>query len=150
MPIAQQSAADAIATLGCYSVAGMKFRIAYLDHLQIAAPEGCECAAREFYGEVLGMREIEKPESLRARGGCWFECGTQQLHIGVESDFRPAKKAHPALAAINLDELRQALLARGIKVTDESSIPGVRRFHTEDPWGNRLEFVECAPQSDPR
>jgi catechol 2,3-dioxygenase-like lactoylglutathione lyase family enzyme len=125
----------------------MKFRIAQLDHLQIAAPEGCEAAARDFYGNLLGLREIEKPESLRARGGCWFVCGSQQLHIGVEKDFRPAKKAHPAFAASNLNDLRQALLARGAKVTDDASIPGVRRFHTEDPWGNRLEFLESSPQS---
>jgi catechol 2,3-dioxygenase-like lactoylglutathione lyase family enzyme len=120
----------------------MKPRIAHLDHIQIAAPEGCEAAARDFYGALLGMREIKKPESLRARGGCWFECGTQQVHIGVEKDFRPAKKAHPAFATASFDELRQVLLARGIKVTDDSSIPCVRRFHTEDPWGNRLEFLE--------
>jgi catechol 2,3-dioxygenase-like lactoylglutathione lyase family enzyme len=125
----------------------MKPRIAHLDHLQIAAPEGCEAAARDFYGALLDLREIEKPESLRARGGCWFECGTQQLHIGVEKDFRPAKKAHPAFAATNFDDLRQALLARGIKVIDDFSIPGIRRFHTEDPWGNRLEFLESPPPS---
>jgi catechol 2,3-dioxygenase-like lactoylglutathione lyase family enzyme len=128
----------------------MKSRIAHLDHLQIAAPEGCESAARDFYGSLLGMREIEKPESLRARGGCWFQCGTQQLHIGVEKDFRPSRKAHPAFAATNLDDLRQALLARGVKVADDTTIPGVRRFHTEDPWGNRLEFLESpgSPHSD--
>jgi catechol 2,3-dioxygenase-like lactoylglutathione lyase family enzyme len=125
----------------------MKFQIVRIDHIQIAAPEGCEADAREFYGGLLGMREIEKPESLRARGGCWFECGAQQLHIGVEKDFRPDKKAHPAFAASDLDELRRALLARGSKVTDDTSIPGVRRFHTEDPWGNRLEFVESSRQS---
>jgi catechol 2,3-dioxygenase-like lactoylglutathione lyase family enzyme len=125
----------------------MSVRIAHLDHLQIAAPEGCEAAARDFYGALLGLREIEKPELLRARGGCWFECGDQQLHIGVEHDFRPAKKAHPAFATNSLDELRQALLARGIKITDDTSIPGVSRFHTEDPWGNRLEFLESPSQT---
>jgi catechol 2,3-dioxygenase-like lactoylglutathione lyase family enzyme len=123
----------------------MKFRIAHLHHVQIAAPEGCEAAAREFYGALLGMREIRKPETLRARGGCWFECGAQQLHIGVERDFRPARKAHPAFVASDLDDLRQALLARGIKVTDDASVPGTRRFFAEDPWGNRLEFLEARP-----
>jgi hypothetical protein len=88
------------------------------------------------------MRELEKPEALRARGGCWFECGAQQLHIGVEKDFRPARKAHPAFVVNDLDELRRALLARGVKVTDDVSLPGIRRFHAEDPWGNRLEFLE--------
>jgi catechol 2,3-dioxygenase-like lactoylglutathione lyase family enzyme len=125
----------------------MSFRIAHLDHIQIAAPEGCEATARDFYCTLLGMRKIEKPESLRARGGCWFECGPQQLHIGIEKDFRPAKKTHPAFVATSLDDLRQALLARGIKVADDASIPGVHRFHTEDPWGNRLEFLESPPHS---
>jgi catechol 2,3-dioxygenase-like lactoylglutathione lyase family enzyme len=125
----------------------MKFQIAHIDHIQFAAPEGCEVAARDFYGALLGMREVVKPESLRARGGCWFECGSQQLHIGVEKDFRPAKKAHPAFAVTNLDELRNALLARGVKVADDTSIHGIRRFHAEDPWGNRLEFLESSPQN---
>jgi catechol 2,3-dioxygenase-like lactoylglutathione lyase family enzyme len=123
----------------------MKMRVSGLDHIQIAAPEGCEPAARKFYGALLGMPELEKPEPLRSRGGCWFQCGSQQLHIGVEKDFRPAKKAHPAFTASDLNELRQALLARGVKITDDSSVPGTRRFFAEDPWGNRLEFVETWP-----
>jgi catechol 2,3-dioxygenase-like lactoylglutathione lyase family enzyme len=120
----------------------MEARVTQLDHLQIAAPHGCEAAARDFYGALLGLPEIEKPETLRARGGCWFQCGAQRLHIGVEADFRPAKKAHPAFVVANLDKRRQALLARGVKVTDDNSLRGVRRFHAEDPWGNRLEFLE--------
>jgi catechol 2,3-dioxygenase-like lactoylglutathione lyase family enzyme len=119
----------------------MSSRIASLDHIQIAAPAGCESAAREFYGSLLGMREIEKPGPLRARGGCWFECGTQQLHIGVEADFRPARKAHPAFVATDLEELREALQAGGVKIVDDTSIPGTRRFFADDPWGNRLEFI---------
>jgi catechol 2,3-dioxygenase-like lactoylglutathione lyase family enzyme len=117
-------------------------RITRIDHIQIAAPEGCEAAAREFYGALLGMKEIEKPPLLRARGGCWFQCGSQQLHIGVEKNFAPAKKAHPAFAVPDLDELRRTLAFRGIAVVDDDTIPGTRRFHAEDPWGNRLEFVE--------
>jgi catechol 2,3-dioxygenase-like lactoylglutathione lyase family enzyme len=113
-----------------------------IDHLQIAAPEGCEAAAREFYGAVLGMTEIEKPAVLRARGGCWFQCGEQQVHIGVEKDFRPARKAHPAFAISNLDELRQIFISRGIQVMDDENLPGARRFYAADPWGNRLEFLE--------
>ena len=112
------------------------------DHLQIAAPEGCEAAAREFYGQILGMTELEKPPELRRRGGCWFQCGQHQLHIGVEKDFRPAKKAHPAFAVENLDELREALLANRYPVIDDENLPGTRRSYSEDPWGNRLEFVE--------
>jgi catechol 2,3-dioxygenase-like lactoylglutathione lyase family enzyme len=112
-----------------------------IDHIQIAAPAGCEEAAREFYGAILGLREIEKPPLLRVRGGCWFECGHQQLHIGVEQDFRPAKKAHPAFAVADFDALRETLARRGAVLIDES-IPGTRRFYADDPWGNRLEFVE--------
>jgi hypothetical protein len=87
------------------------------------------------------MREIEKPAPLRARGGCWFECGAQQLHIGVEADFRAARKAHPAFVATDLEELREALQAGGVKIVDDTSIPGTRRFFADDPWGNRLEFI---------
>jgi catechol 2,3-dioxygenase-like lactoylglutathione lyase family enzyme len=120
----------------------MKFQIEQIDHVQIAAPAGCEAAAREFYGAVLGMKQIEKASALQPRGGCWFECGAQQLHIGVERDFRPAKKAHPAFAVLNLDELREALTRTGVAVTDDDNRPGERRFYAEDPWGNRLEFIE--------
>ena len=120
----------------------MKERVTHFDHVQIAAPPGCEKAAREFYGEILGLREIEKPEALRARGGCWFQCGSQQLHVGVEKDFRPAKKAHPAFVTADLDELRRAFVTRGLKVLEDPNIPDKRRFFTEDPWGNRLEFIE--------
>jgi hypothetical protein len=127
----------------------MRFRIAHLDHIHIAAPPGCEAAVREFCGALPGMREIAKPEVLLARGGCWFECGAQQLHIGVEPDFCPAKKAHPAFLASDLDELRQALLARAINVTDDASVPSTRRFYAEDPWGNRLEFLESRPPKTP-
>jgi catechol 2,3-dioxygenase-like lactoylglutathione lyase family enzyme len=117
-------------------------RVTRIDHIQIAAPEGCEAAAREFYGALLGMKEIEKPPLLRARGGCWFQCGDQQVHIGVERNFAPAKKAHPAFAVADLDELRQAFAARGVAVIDDDTFPGTRRFYAEDPWGNRLEFVK--------
>jgi catechol 2,3-dioxygenase-like lactoylglutathione lyase family enzyme len=120
----------------------MDLRVARIDHLQIAAPEGCETAARDFYGSILGMKEIEKPPVLRARGGCWFERGSQQLHIGVEKDFRLARKGHPAFAVFDPDELRETLTARGVKVSDDDNLPGARRFYAEDPWGNRLEFVQ--------
>jgi catechol 2,3-dioxygenase-like lactoylglutathione lyase family enzyme len=130
---------------GWYSRILMTLHIARIDHIQIAAPEGCENAAREFYGGLLGLPEIEKPEPLRARGGCWFQCGPQQLHIGVERKFRPAKKAHPAFVASHLEQLRQALLAASIKVTDDRSLPGTQRFFAEDPWGNWLEFVAGTP-----
>ena len=118
--------------------------VSSIDHVQIAAPEGCEEAARRFYGDVLGMPEVEKPAPLRARGGCWFRCGDQQLHIGVERDFRPARKAHAAFAVIDLGALRRTLEARGIRVMDDRHLPGSNRFYCEDPWGNRIEFIERA------
>jgi catechol 2,3-dioxygenase-like lactoylglutathione lyase family enzyme len=112
-----------------------------IDHVQLAAPAGCEGKARHFFGDVLGLKELEKPEELKMRGGVWFHCGTQQLHIGVETDFVPAKKAHPAFLVTNIEILRQTLAAHGYSTT-EDPLPGVRRFHTHDPFGNRLEFVE--------
>ncbi len=116
-----------------------------LDHVQIAAPPGCEPAARRFYGELLGLRELEKPEPLRSRGGAWFELGDgRQLHIGVEEQFSPARKAHPALAVAGeagLDALAAALTAAGAPVRWDRALPGTRRFYTEDPWGNRLELI---------
>ncbi len=122
----------------------MKPQILAIDHVQIAAPRGCELAARQFYGFVLGLDEIEKPVALRARGGCWFRCGSQQLHVGVERDFQPARKAHPAFRVTNLDALRERLRSHQVKVVDDDGLPGVRRFYAEDPWGNRLEFLEIA------
>jgi catechol 2,3-dioxygenase-like lactoylglutathione lyase family enzyme len=116
--------------------------IVRIDHIQIAAPKGCESAAREFHASILGLAEIEKPASLGGRGGCWFQCGDQQLHIGVESAFEPAKKAHPAFAVANLDKLRASLITQAVKITDDNSLPGTRRFFAADPWGNRLEFLE--------
>jgi catechol 2,3-dioxygenase-like lactoylglutathione lyase family enzyme len=108
-----------------------------LDHVQVAAPPGCEGEARRFYGQLLGLAEVAKPEPLRARGGVWFE----QLHIGVEAEFRPARKAHPALRADDLDALAERLAAAGAPVEWDESLPGVRRFYTADPWGNRVELM---------
>jgi catechol 2,3-dioxygenase-like lactoylglutathione lyase family enzyme len=110
-----------------------------LDHVQVVAPPGCEPAARRFYGELLGLTEVEKPEALRGRGGVWFEL----LHVGVEDPFTPARKAHPALrvAAAELDALAERLAAAGEPVRWDDEIPGVRRFFTADPWGNRVELL---------
>lgn len=114
-----------------------------LDHIQIAAPPGCEADARRFYGGLLGLEEVNKPEALRARGGVWFAVGCQQLHVGVEERFIPARKAHPALriARDRLDELAGRLEGSGARVVWNEEFPGLRRFHTEDPWGNRLELL---------
>ena len=118
-----------------------------IDHVQIAAPPGCEAEARRFYGELLGLEEIEKPEPLRARGGCWFRVGAQQLHIGVEADFRPAKKAHPAFTASDVEATFAALEQAGARCIWDEAIGGVRRFYAEDPWGNRLEFTESSART---
>jgi catechol 2,3-dioxygenase-like lactoylglutathione lyase family enzyme len=117
-----------------------------LDHVQIAAPAGCEAAARRFFGELVGLAEIEKPEPLRARGGAWFALGDRQLHVGVEADFEPARKAHVGLrlGAPELDELAARLGAAGAAVTWDEALPGERRFYSEDPWGNRIEFLAAA------
>jgi catechol 2,3-dioxygenase-like lactoylglutathione lyase family enzyme len=120
----------------------VNFRISSIDHVQIAAPAGCEQIARDFYGSLLGMVEIAKPTVLRARGGCWFQCGAQQLHVGVENSFQPATKADPAFAVAGLARLREALQSRGLSTIEDDAIPGTQRFYVDDPWGNRLEFVE--------
>jgi catechol 2,3-dioxygenase-like lactoylglutathione lyase family enzyme len=117
-----------------------------LDHVQLAAPPGCEAEARRFYGDVLGLPEVAKPRSLEGRGGVWFSLGKQQLHIGVEEPFSPARKAHPALRVepTELDALAKRLASAGARVAWDDLLPGVRRFYTEDPWGNRVELLADA------
>lgn len=121
-----------------------------LDHVQLAAPRGCEAAAREFYGGLLGLAEIPKPAALAGRGGVWFRLGSQQLHIGVEPGFAPARKAHPAFAvsAEDLDRLADRLARAAVPVTWAPELPGVRRFYAEDPWGNRLELLAAAGRTN--
>lgn len=114
-----------------------------IDHVQLAAPAGCEDAARRFFGELLGLAELEKPESLKSRGGVWFRVGAQQLHVGVEAAFSPARKAHPAFSVSGYVELQNRLRAAGVEVVDDDSIPGLRRCYVADPWGNRIELVEA-------
>jgi catechol 2,3-dioxygenase-like lactoylglutathione lyase family enzyme len=114
-----------------------------LDHVQLAAPPGCEAQARRFYGGLLGLVEVAKPEALQARGGVWFGLGAQQLHIGVDPSFSPARKAHPAVRVSpeELDVLANRLATSGATLLWDDSLPGVRRFYTEDPWGNRIELL---------
>lgn len=115
-----------------------------LDHVQVAAPRGCEAEARRFYGDLLGLTEIVKPAALAARGGVWFAlAGSVQLHIGVAEPFVPAGKAHPALRVdlARLRELAGALQAAGAPVRPDGELAGYERFYTEDPWGNRLELL---------
>jgi catechol 2,3-dioxygenase-like lactoylglutathione lyase family enzyme len=123
-----------------------------LDHVQLAAPQGCEPEARRFYGKLLGLKELPKPAQLRARGGVWFSVGQQQLHIGVDQAFSPARKAHPALAVDpeHLDAVAQHLSSAGAKVSWDEALPDVRRFYTEDPWGNRIELLADTAGRNPR
>ena len=118
-----------------------------LHHVQVAAPPGCEPAARAFYGGLLGLPEIEKPPLLAVRGGCWFSLGDGELHVGVEDPFTTGGEGTSGTAASarapSAGGARAALAATGIEITwaDDAEIPGQRRFHVSDPWGNRLELV---------
>ena len=111
-------------------------------HVQLTAPPGCETEARAFWGELLGLPELVKPINLQPRGGVWFQCGDQQLHVSVETDFRPSKKGHPAILVANLRELRQHFEAHGVPTNDDEPLPGFQRFYASDPFGNRLEFLQ--------
>jgi catechol 2,3-dioxygenase-like lactoylglutathione lyase family enzyme len=117
--------------------------ITRFDHVQLAMPRGREESARSFYAGLLGMTELPKPPVLAIRGGCWFASGDAVLHLGVEEPFAPARKAHPALLLNDLDALEAALTAAGHAcVRADGEIPGIRRFHTHDPFGNRVEFQQ--------
>ncbi|WP_175989104.1 glyoxalase [Bacillus sp. Marseille-Q1617] len=113
-----------------------------IDHIQLAAPENCESDARRFYGEIIGLKEIPKPENLRGRGGCWFQFGSQEIHVGIQKDFVPATKAHPGLLVEGLDSFRSTLTLKGIEVKEDTPINGRNRFFVSDPFGNRIEFLE--------
>jgi catechol 2,3-dioxygenase-like lactoylglutathione lyase family enzyme len=112
-----------------------------IDHVQLAIPVGGEDRARAFYGTLLGMKEVAKPAELAKRGGCWFECGPVQIHLGVEEDFRPARKAHPALRCFDYDQLVARLREGRIEIQTDDSIAGVERCHIADPFGNRIELI---------
>ncbi len=119
--------------------------------MQLAAPPGCEAAARHFFGTLLGLAEIEKPARLRGRGGVWFRLGAQQLHVGVSADFTPARKAHPALLVHGTEELEllaTRLAAAGAAVQWDDTLEHVRRLYCEDPWGNRLELLAHSQRAD--
>jgi catechol 2,3-dioxygenase-like lactoylglutathione lyase family enzyme len=113
-----------------------------LDHLQLAMPRGREADARLFYGGILGLTELPKPPNLAVRGGVWFALGPQQLHLGVEEEFRPARKAHPALVVRDLCGMRARLEQNGFKPYDAEPLAGYERFYVADPFGNRLELLE--------
>ncbi|HEX2347623.1 MAG TPA: methyltransferase domain-containing protein [Ktedonobacterales bacterium] len=112
------------------------------DHMQLAMPRGSEQAARAFYGETLGLPELAKPAALAGRGGVWFRCGDRELHLGVEDDFRPQRKGHPAFRVDDLAALRARLEVAGAAISEDVPLPGRARFETRDPFGNRLEFQQ--------
>jgi catechol 2,3-dioxygenase-like lactoylglutathione lyase family enzyme len=113
-----------------------------IDHVQLAMPAGREEAAREFYCRLLGIPEVPKPPELAKRGGAWFEKGEVRIHLGVDPDFRPARKAHPGLRVRGLSVLVAALRDAGYKVSQDEALAGVRRVFVADPFGNRLELIE--------
>ncbi len=113
-----------------------------IDHVQVAMPKGGEAAARVFFVELLGLEELPKLADMAARGGCWFATSDRQIHLGVEADFRPAKKAHVALNTDGLDALRLRLEQAGYTTQDDSDVDGRMRFFTHDPFGNRIEFMD--------
>ncbi|MCI0686998.1 MAG: hypothetical protein L0Y54_07155 [Sporichthyaceae bacterium] len=115
-----------------------------IHHVQLSCPAGSQPRLRQFYAGVLGLTEIPKPAELAARGGAWFRSGSVELHLGVEAEFRPARKAHPALQLADpaeLEALADRLAAAGPPVGWDGALPGYHRFHTADPVGNRIELL---------
>src|SRR4051812_4985920 len=123
----------------------MRPLITAIDHVQLAMPPGGEDAATAFYEGLLGIPQVPKPAPLAARGGCWFERGPLRVHLGVEEDFRPARKAHPALLVSDLDTLTERLSAAGVNVRSGDT-PG--QVYVDDPFGNRIEMVSGTVASD--
>ena len=115
-----------------------------LHHVQLALPPNGEDACRDFYVGILGLTEVDKPPVLAARGGLWVRADQLEIHLGVEEDFKPQKKAHPGLIVTDLDALAQRLHDHAWPVTWDDNFPGMRRFYTEDNFGNRLEFLQPA------
>lgn len=120
----------------------MSFKFTGIDHVQLAAPKGSEEQARKFFGDILGMEEIPKPSNLAKRGGVWFKCGLHELHIGIQENFTPAKKAHPAFHVDNLEALREHLVSKGVTIVEDEPLEGAIRFYVNDPFGNRIEFLQ--------
>ena len=118
------------------------FAFERLHHVQLAIPPGGEAGCREFWGQTLGMDEVDKPAVLAARGGCWFRRDRLEVHLGVEADFVPARKAHPGILVSDLLGLAGRLEAAGVEVSWDGNFPGHDRFYAADPFGNRLEFLE--------
>jgi catechol 2,3-dioxygenase-like lactoylglutathione lyase family enzyme len=117
-------------------------RVIRIEHVQLAMPAGGEDLARNFYARILGIDEMPKPARLAQRGGCWFERGDLKIHLGVEADFRPARKAHVALLVTDLSSLRQKLEAAGCILKEDEPLAGFDRIYVDDPFGNRIELLE--------
>ena len=117
-------------------------KVVGIEHLQLAMPRGEEDRARAFYSGILGIPEIPKPPELAKRGGVWFESEFLKIHLGVEAEFRPARKAHPALLVEDLRALVALLRERGIQVVDDEALEGFMRVYVADPFGNRVELME--------
>ncbi|KAA2263041.1 glyoxalase [Solihabitans fulvus] len=115
-----------------------------LHHVQLTIPPGSEQECRRFYVDVLGMSEVRKPPNLAARGGLWVRADRLEIHLGVEADFVPARRAHPGILVADVDALADRLAGHGVEVTWDENFPGYRRFHTFDNLGNRLEFMTPA------
>ena len=116
-------------------------RVERLDHVQLAMPPGAEDRATAFYEGVLGIPRVPKPPELAARGGCWFERDALRVHLGTEEEFRPARKAHPALAVTGIDALCASLEAAGHPVRRTEDVPGMPQWYVDDPFGNRIELL---------
>lgn len=120
----------------------MTFQLERLDHVQLSAPKGSEETAREFYRDILGFVEEEKPDKLKPNGGVWFRKGEIAIHIGIEEFFTPLKKAHPAFAVSDITHLQIYLERAGVSTKWDTKLPNAKRFYAKDPFGNRLEFLE--------
>lgn len=120
-----------------------KIRVVGLEHLNMTMPKGAEAEAKAFYGGLLGLEEVAKPQALEVHGGCWFKLGDLTLHLSTDEGFMPAKKAHPAFLVVDLSASRAALEGAGVSVLPDTRVPHVRRFYVSDPFGNRLEFVQA-------
>ncbi|KGP71231.1 VOC family protein [Pontibacillus yanchengensis] len=120
----------------------MSFAFKSIDHVQLAAPKGGEDEARSFFTEALGLTEVEKPAELKKNGGVWFSFGNNEIHIGIEEPFSPAKKAHPALEVENLELLKKHLTEKNVEYIEDDRLPGANRIYVYDPFGNRIELLE--------
>jgi catechol 2,3-dioxygenase-like lactoylglutathione lyase family enzyme len=128
-----------LSLMGCAFMSS--FSLVSIDHVQLAMPAGEESRARAFYRDLLGMTEIPKPHPLAVRGGAWFTAGNVVFHLGVEADFRPARKAHPAIRVRGYEALLSKLRSANFQVKEDFELENIRRAHIDDPFGNRIELI---------